>query len=96
MNMNDRYDTYLLYEYMKKVSYTVRILVKLKENVVPELLNEAAQEAISRYPYFSVKVRVDEAVLLCSIIMIIPSRCFRKRIKGLCSVPKRPVAICSR
>lgn len=44
--MNDRYDTYLLYEYMKKVSYTVRILVKLKENVVPELLNEAAQEAI--------------------------------------------------
>ncbi len=61
MAKNDRYDTYLLYEYMKKVSYTVRILVKLKENVVPELLNEAAQEAISRSPYFAVKVRVDES-----------------------------------
>jgi hypothetical protein len=61
MKMNNKYDTYLLYEYMKKVSFTVRILVKLNENVDPDLLNEAAQEAISRYPYFSVKVRVDES-----------------------------------
>ncbi len=29
--MNSKYDTYLLYEYMKKVSFTVRILVKLNE-----------------------------------------------------------------
>lgn len=45
---------------MKKVSFTVRILVKLKENVDHKLLNEAAQEAIKRFPYFAVKVRVDE------------------------------------
>ena len=38
--MNENYDAYLLYEYMKKVSFTVRILVKLKENVDPEVLNE--------------------------------------------------------
>ena len=56
----NKYDTYLLYEYMKKISYTVRILVKLKENVDSGLLNEAAQEAITRFPYFAVKVRVDE------------------------------------
>ena len=61
MKINDKYDTYLLYEYMKKISYTVRILVKLNEKIDPKLLNEAAQEAISRYPYFSVKVRVDES-----------------------------------
>jgi hypothetical protein len=60
MKMNEKYDTYLLYEYMKKVSFTVRILVKLKENVDRKLLNEAAQEAITRFPYFAVKVRVDE------------------------------------
>ena len=60
MKMNEKYDTYLLYEYMKKVSFTVRILVKLKENVDHKLLNEAAQEAITRFPYFAVKVRVDE------------------------------------
>ncbi len=59
--MNSKYDTYLLYEYMKKVSFTVRILVKLNENVDPKLLNEAAQEAITRFPYFAVKVRVDES-----------------------------------
>ena len=60
MATNNRYDTYLLYEYMKKVSFTVRILVKLNENIDPKLLNEAAQEAITRLPYFAVKVRVDE------------------------------------
>lgn len=58
--MNSKYDTYLLYEYMKKISYTIRILVKMKEEVDPKLLYEAAQEAITRFPYFSVKVRVDE------------------------------------
>ncbi len=58
--MKDKFDTYLLYEYMKKISFTVRILVKLSENIDPELLNESAQEAITRLPYFAVKVRVDE------------------------------------
>ncbi len=60
MSTNDKFDTYLLYEYMKKVSFTARILVKLNENADPGLLNEAAQEAITRLPYFAVKIRVDE------------------------------------
>ena len=60
MITNEKYDSYLLYEYMKKVSFTVRILVKLKEKVDPDLLNKAAQEAIVRLPYFALKVRVDE------------------------------------
>ena len=38
MMMNIKYDTYLLYEYMKKVSFTVRILVKLNESIDPDLL----------------------------------------------------------
>ena len=39
----------------------MRILVKLKENVDQKLLNEAAQEAITRFPYFAVKVRVEDS-----------------------------------
>lgn len=60
MKINEKFDTYLLYEYMKKVSFTARILVKLNEKVDPGILDEAAQEAITRLPYFAVKVRVDE------------------------------------
>lgn len=46
-------DVYLLYEYMNKLFYTVRIKVILK--VVDEVfLKEAAQKAFRRFPYFSV------------------------------------------
>ncbi len=51
-------DTYLLYEYMKKLSYTVRIKVTLKDNIDSTKLETAAQEAISRFPYFSVRVEL--------------------------------------
>ena len=51
-------DTYLLYEYMKKISYTVRIKVTLKDAIDNTLLEAAAQEAISRFPYFSVRVEL--------------------------------------
>lgn len=53
-------DTYLLYEYMEKIPFTVRMKVCLDENVDRKLLTDAAQEAISRFPYFSVKIGLDE------------------------------------
>ena len=49
-------DVYLLYEYMKKNAFTVRIKVDLSDPVDEELLKQAAQEAITRFPYFSVRV----------------------------------------
>ena len=53
-------DVYLLYEYMKKNAFTVRIKVDLPDPVDEELLNQATQEAITRFPYFSVRVALDE------------------------------------
>lgn len=53
-------DIYLLYEYMDKVPYTVRMKVLLDAPVDSEKLTAAAQEAISRFPYFSIKVGLDE------------------------------------
>ncbi len=52
-------DIYLLYEYSEKVPYTVRMKVCLDAPVEEALLTEAAQEAIGRLPYFSVKVGLD-------------------------------------
>ncbi len=53
-------DIYLLYEYMEKVSFVIRIRVQLDEKVDEKLLKEAAQEAIGRFTYFSVKLGLDE------------------------------------
>ena len=53
-------DTYLLYEYMEKVPFTVRMKVCLDASVDGTMLKTAAQEAISRFPYFSVKIGLDE------------------------------------
>lgn len=52
-------DTYLLYEYMEKIPFTVRFKVCLDERVDEKLLNEAAQEAIERFPYFRVQLGLD-------------------------------------
>ena len=54
-------DIYLLYEYMEKLPFTVRMKVCLDAPVDAALLKEAAQEAIGRFPYFSVKVGLDAA-----------------------------------
>ncbi|MBR3224145.1 MAG: hypothetical protein IKF78_02340 [Atopobiaceae bacterium] len=54
-------DTHLLYEYMDKLPFTVRMKIRLDAPVDATLLNEAAQEAIVRFPYFSVRVGVDES-----------------------------------
>ena len=53
-------DAYLLYEYMDKISYTVRAKIRLNETIDKDLLNEAAQEALTRLPYFSVKAVLDK------------------------------------
>lgn len=58
--MNKNPDTYLLYEYMKKVPFTVRIKVELDSPIDAEKMTQAAQEAITRFPYFSVKIGLDE------------------------------------
>ncbi|MBR3312915.1 MAG: hypothetical protein IKG18_02115 [Atopobiaceae bacterium] len=52
-------DIYLLYEYVDKVPYTVRMKVYLDAPVDAALLAQAAQEAIGRLPYFSVRVGLD-------------------------------------
>lgn len=58
--MRNNPDVYLLYEYMKKIPLTVRIKVQLDEKINASVLEEAANEAIERFPYFSVKVELDE------------------------------------
>ena len=52
-------DVYLLYEYMKKNAFTARIKVRLSETIDEELLTQAAREAMTRFPYFSVSVELD-------------------------------------
>lgn len=58
--MSKNPDVYLLYEYMEKLPFTVRFKVQLDAQIDPGLLEQAAQEAIKRFPYFSVKVGLDQ------------------------------------
>ncbi len=58
--MSNNPDSYLLYEYMKKIPFTVRMKIILDEKIDAGMLEKAAQEAISRFPYFAVKVGLDE------------------------------------
>lgn len=53
--MSKNPDIYLLYEYMEKIPFAVRFKVQLDAPIDSELLDRAAQEAIKRFPYFSVK-----------------------------------------
>ena len=53
-------DVYLLYEYRKKNAFTVRVKVTMSEAVDEALLTEAAEEAMTRFPYYSKKVGLDE------------------------------------
>ena len=58
--MTKNSDAYLLFEYMEKIPYTVRIKVKLNEKIDWKRLYEAAQEAVDRLTYFSVNVELDK------------------------------------
>ena len=53
-------DTYRLYQSEKRFSHTVRIHVRMKENVYIDVLDNAVNTAIKRYPYFAVKVALDD------------------------------------
>ena len=53
-------DTYKLYQSEKLFSHTVRIHVRMKDEVDIAVLDQAVNRAIKRYPYFAVRVSVDE------------------------------------
>ncbi len=58
--MKNNPDSYLLYEYMNKLPFTVRMKACPDEGIDEKILTKAAQEAIGRFPYFAVKVGFDE------------------------------------
>ena len=53
-------DTYRLYQSEKYFAHTVRIHVRMKDEVDINVLDKAVNTAIKRYPYFAVRVTVDE------------------------------------
>lgn len=53
-------DTYRLYYGEKRFAFCIRVKVKMKEAVNIGILRESANIAIKRYPYFAVKVVIDE------------------------------------
>lgn len=53
-------DSYELYRDEKKFSFSIRAKVTMKETVDAQILESAVNTAITRYPYFAVKVTVDE------------------------------------
>ena len=53
-------DTYRLYQSEKFFAYSVRIHVRMKDEVDINILDKAVNSAIRRYPYFAVRVTVDE------------------------------------
>ena len=54
-------DTYLLYETRPNASSNtnIRFALEITEDIDGEALSEAANEAIKRYPYFSVRIKVE-------------------------------------
>ena len=58
--MKHSIDTYRLYQSEKMFSHTVRIHVRMKETVDIAVLDQAVNTAIKRYPYFAVRVSLDE------------------------------------
>ncbi len=55
-------DTYLLYETRPNApsNTSIRFVLEIAEDVQGDILNEAVNEAIQRYPYFSVRVKVED------------------------------------
>ncbi|MCR4762283.1 MAG: hypothetical protein K5696_02000 [Lachnospiraceae bacterium] len=58
--MRYNYDTYKLYLLRPGAKGSARIKVSMKETVRPEILQGAVNTAIKRYPYFAVRVSVDQ------------------------------------
>lgn len=53
-------DTYRLYLKEKQFHYSMRLRVKMKDQVDPVVLRKSVNEAIERYPYFAVRIKLDE------------------------------------
>lgn len=55
-------DTYLLYETRPNApsNTSIRFVLEIAEDVRGDILNEAVNEAIQRYPYFSVRVKIED------------------------------------
>ena len=53
-------DTYRLYQSEKMFSHTVRIHVRMKDEVDIAVLDKAVNTAMMRYPYFAVRVALDD------------------------------------
>ncbi len=53
-------DTYRLYQSEKFFAHSVRIHVRMKDEIDINILDKAVNSAIRRYPYFAVRVTVDE------------------------------------
>ena len=53
-------DTYRLYLKEKQFHYSMRLRVRMKDRVDPAVLRRSVNEAIERYPYFAVRVTLDE------------------------------------
>ena len=58
--MKHSIDTYKLYQSEKLFSHTVRIHVRMKDETDIAVLDQAVNTAIKRYPYFAVRVTLDE------------------------------------
>lgn len=58
--MKYSFDTYSLYKDEKRFAFVVRAKVRMKETVDIDVLRVAANKAIKRYPYFAVKIEIDE------------------------------------
>ena len=54
-------DTYPLYKDEKNFAFVVRAKARMKERVDIDVLRVAANKAIKRYPYFAVKIEIDES-----------------------------------
>ena len=59
-------DTYLLYETRKNApsNTNIRFALEITEDVNGEILDAAVNEAIKRYPYFSVRVEIKDGAYI--------------------------------
>ena len=57
--MNYSVDRYRLYQKENLFSHTVRIHVRMKDDIDAAVLDTAVNVAMKRYPYFAVRVSLD-------------------------------------
>ena len=53
-------DAYLLHEANRFITFNIRIKVVMKDAVLPDVLQAAAEKAFGRFPYYSKQIHIDE------------------------------------